>query len=93
VEEQIRSLGMVGSVIKDAISRFLDSLSWRDIFRLEDVWNRAKRIFTEPIDRIINFAKGLITGIITFIKDAILLPLAKRAEGKLGWDLLIAVLG
>src|SRR5262249_21563815 len=54
---------------------------------------RAKRIFTEPIDRIINFGKGLITGIIKFIKEAILRPLAKLAEGTAGYDLLKAVLG
>ena len=93
VSEQIKSLGMVGGAIKDAVMEFLDSLGWRDIFHLGDVWDRAKRIFTVPIDRIIAFAKNLITGIIKFIKDAILLPLAKLAEGTRAWDLLIAVLG
>lgn len=93
VEQQIQSLGMVGSSIKQAVTDFLNSLGWSDIFDLGGVWNRAKRIFTEPIDRIINFAKGLVTGIITFIKDAILMPLAKLAEGTRGWDLLIAILG
>jgi hypothetical protein len=93
VEQQIQALGMVGSAIKQAVTDFLDSLSWSDIFDLGGVWNRAKRIFTEPIDRIISFAKGLVSGIIQFIKDAILMPLAKLAEGTRGWDLLIAVLG
>lgn len=93
VEQQIRSLGMTGSVIRQAIDRFLDSLSWTDIFDLGGVWNRAKRIFTEPIDRIISFGRGLINGIIQFIKDAILRPLARLAEGTRGYDLLKAVLG
>jgi hypothetical protein len=93
VQEQINSLGMVGSAVKQAVTDFLESLSWTDIFDLGGVWARAKRIFTDPIDRIINFAQGLITGIITFIKDAILMPLARLAEGTRGWDLLIAVLG
>lgn len=93
VEQQIRSLGMAGSAIKQAVTAFLDTLSWKDIFDLGGVWERAKRIFTEPIDRIINFAKGLITGIVQFVKDAILMPLAKLAEGTRGWDLLCAVLG
>src|SRR5262249_17223126 len=79
--------------IKDAIMDFLDSLSWTDIFHLGDVWRRAKRIFTDPIDRIKNFVVGLVSGIITFIKDAILMPIAKLAEGTRAWDLLIAVLG
>jgi len=93
VEQQIRTLGMTGSMISDAIKRFIKSLSLRDVFNLGGVWERAKRIFTEPITRIINFAKGLITGIMRFIKDAILMPLARLASGTRGWDLLCAVLG
>ena len=93
VEEQIRTLGMTGSLIRQAVNEFLDSLSWSDIFDLGDVWRRGKRIFTEPIDRIISFAGGLVSGIIQFIKDAILSPLASLAEGTPGWDLLRAVLG
>jgi dolichol kinase len=93
VEQQIRTLGMTGSLIGDAISRFLDSLSWTDIFDLGGVWERAKRIFTEPIDRILSFARGLVSGIIGFIKDAILRPLGRLAEGTRGYDLLKAVLG
>lgn len=93
VEQQIRSLGIAGSTIKQAITEFLDSLSWKDIFDLSGVWNRAKHIFTEPIARIINFAKGLATGILQLIKKAALHPLAKLAEGIRGYGLLKAVLG
>ena len=93
VEQQIRTLGMTGSLIRDAIDRFLDSLSWTDIFDLGGVWDRAKRIFTEPIDRIISFVGGLVSGLIGLIKDAILRPLARLAEGTRGYDLLKAVLG
>jgi len=35
----------------------------------------------------------VVTDILKFVKDAILGPLAKLAEGTRGWDLLIAVLG
>jgi hypothetical protein len=93
VEEQIRTLGMTGSVIRDAINRFLDSLSWSDIFDLGGVWERAKRIFTEPIRRIVDFAAGLAGGIVRFVKDAILRPLAALASETRGYDLLKAVLG
>ena len=75
---------MIGSVIRQAIDRSSDSLGWRDIFDLGGVWDRAKRIFTEPITRIIDFGKGLVAGIIGFIKDAILRPLAGLAEGTRG---------
>jgi hypothetical protein len=93
VEEQIRTLGMVGGSFKKAISDFIDSLSFSDIFHLGDVWERAKRIFTDPIEKIISFAKGMILGFLALIRDALLRPLAKLAEGTQGWDLLKAVLG
>ena len=93
VEQQIRALGMTGSLIRDAINRFLDSLSWTDIFDLGGVWERAKAIFTEPIGRIIATAKSIGTGIINFVKDAVVRPLAGLAEGTRGYDLLKAVMG
>jgi hypothetical protein len=93
VQEQLDTLAMTGSAIKKAVMDFLDSLSWKDIFHLGDVWERAKHIFTEPIERIKNFVKGLLEGIWKFVRDAILKPIAKLAEGTAGWDLLIAVLG
>ncbi len=93
VEQQINTLGLTWSAIKAAINEFLDSLGWRDIFHLGDVWDRAKRIFTVPIQRIKDFGVRLVEGIIKFVKDAILMPLARLAEGTRGWDLLTAVLG
>ena len=72
VEQQIETLGLIGSSIKQALMDFLDSLSWRDIFHLGDVWDRAKRIFTEPIDRIKSFVVGLLEGIWKFVREAIL---------------------
>ena len=93
VEGQFKTLGMVGSAFKNALSEFIDSLGWRDIFHLGDVWTRAKRIFTDPIDRLIDFGKGLLVGIIRFVKEAVLRPLGKLAEGTRGYDLLKAVLG
>ncbi|MGD0095928.1 MAG: DUF4157 domain-containing protein [Terracidiphilus sp.] len=93
ISGKIDELGMVGSSIKKALMDFLDSLSWRDIFHLGDVWDRAKKIFTDPIDRIINFVKGTLEDIWKFVRDAVLKPIAKLAEGTSGWPLLCAVLG
>ena len=93
VEKQIATLGMTGGAIKSAVSAFISSLSVSDILHLGDVWERAKRIFSEPIDRIISFGKGLVIGIIQLIKDAILKPIAKLAEGTNGYALLKAVMG
>lgn len=93
VEQQIQTLGMTGSLIRDAIMRFLDSLGWSDIFDLGGVWERAKRIFTEPINRIKNFVQGLFSAIIQIIRDAVMRPLASLAEGTRGYDLVKALLG
>jgi hypothetical protein len=93
VDEQISSLGMTGAAIRDALMEFLDSLGWRDILHPGDVWDRAKRIFTEPIDRIIAFFKALAAGIIAIVKEAILKPLAGLVAKTRAWDLLIALLG
>jgi hypothetical protein len=93
MEGKVRALGLVGSALKSGLDKFLDSLSWRDIFHLGDVYDRAKRIFTDPIDRLIAFGKSLVTEILGFIREAILIPLAKLAEGTRGYDLLKAVLG
>ncbi|HEY2113615.1 MAG TPA: DUF4157 domain-containing protein, partial [Candidatus Angelobacter sp.] len=93
VAQQIKSLGMVGSAIGQAVSDFIHSLGVSDFLHPGDTWERAKLIFTGPIDQLINFAKGLLDGIVQFIKDAILKPLAALAEGTPGWALLTAVLG
>lgn len=93
METRIRGLGLVGSALKGALMRFLDSLSWRDIFDLGGVWDRAKAIFLGPIDSLINLGKAVVSDIIGFVREAILLPLAKLAEGTRGYDLLKAVLG
>lgn len=92
VEAQVRTLGLVGGALRGALNAFLDSLSWSDIFDLDGVWQRAKRIFTEPITRLIELGKSLAGQIIGFIREAILLPLAALAENTRGYDLLKAVL-
>jgi hypothetical protein len=93
VEQQLNGLGITGSSIRAAITRFLDSLSWRDVLRLGSVWERAKAIFTEPISRIGNLIRGLFNAIKGFVWDAVLRPLAGLASQTRGYDLLKAVLG
>jgi hypothetical protein len=92
-EGQLSALGDIGSAIRQSIDDFLDGLSWTDIFDLDGVWTRAKRIVTEPVDRIIAFGAGLVGGIIGFIKDAILQPIAALIEPTRGYPLLKAILG
>lgn len=93
VSDQLQALGDIGSSIKQALKDFLDGLSWTDIFDLGGVWERAKRIFTDPVARIKSFVAGLVTGFVALVKDAILKPIAALAKGTEGWKLLCAVLG
>ena len=93
IEQKLSQLGDIGGEIAAALKSFMDSLSWSDIFDLGGVWNRAKRIFTDPIDRLINFGKSVVVEILKMVKDAILKPLAALAQGTRGYDLLKAILG
>lgn len=93
VEAKLKQLGDIGAGLKQALDDFLDSLSWTDIFDLGGVWERAKRIFTEPIARLIDFAVSTAVELLKMIKDAILKPLAAMAQGTRGYDLLCVLLG
>ncbi|MGR9240565.1 eCIS core domain-containing protein [Rhizobium leguminosarum] len=93
IEQQLATLGNIGAGIIAALRSFMDSLSWTDIFDLGGVWERAKRIFTEPIGRLISFATSTATELLKLVKDAILKPLAALAQGTRGYDLLCAILG
>jgi hypothetical protein len=92
--EQVKALGLVGSAIKEAVTAFIAETDLTDLITDPGgVWARGERIFTEPIERIKSFAEGLVDGIIAFVKEAILKPLAVLASKTKGWDLLCAVLG
>ena len=94
VEAQINALGLTGSMIKSAVTEFISSLSLPgDLLNPGAAWSRAERIFTAPIDQIKSTAVNLVTGIIEIVKDAILRPIAKLAEGTEGYNLLKGVLG
>ena len=93
IEQRLATLGMAAATLKGAIDAFIASLDPGDLLDLGGVWERAKRIFTAPIERIIDFGKTLLADVIQFVKDALLLPLAKLAETLPSWPLLTAVLG
>jgi len=93
VESKIAQLGDIGGEIVGALKAFMDSLSWTDIFDLGGVWDRAKRIFTGPIGRLIDFAVSTAVELLKIVKDAILKPLAAMAQGTSGYDLLCVLLG
>ncbi|MDR4505842.1 MAG: DUF4157 domain-containing protein [Candidatus Scalindua sp.] len=93
VEKKLAIFGDIGSEIVSGLKRFMDSLSWSDIFDLGGVWDRARSIFTAPIARLIAFGGSVVVEILKMVKDVILKPLAALAQGTRGYDLLKAILG
>ena len=93
VEQRIATLGDIGAEILAGLKRFIDSLGWSDILDLGGVWDRAKRIFTDPIGRLISFGTGVVGDLLNLVKQAVLRPLAALAQGTAGYDLLKAILG
>ena len=92
VEQKVAALGDIGGQVVDGLKRFINSLGWRDILSLGDVWDRAKRILTDPIGRLISFGTGVVGELLGLVKQAILRPLAALAAGTRGYDLLKAIL-
>lgn len=93
IDRQLAMLGNIGGDLVAAIKRFVNDLKLSDAWDLGGVWERAKLLFTSPIAKLTSFAISAAVGILKLIKDAVLLPLAKLAEGTKGYDLLKAILG
>src|SRR4029079_16451603 len=68
VEQKITILGDIGGDIVAGLKRFIDSVSWSDIFELGGAWDRANRIFTDPIGRLIDFGKTAVAEILKMVK-------------------------
>lgn len=93
VEEKVESLGDLGGQLVQAIKDFVNGLEWSDVGDLSGVWERAKRLITAPIDRLIAFGSGVVGQLLDLVRDAILKPLAALAQPTRGYDLLKAILG
>lgn len=93
VAARIKGLGISPSSIKQSIADFIESIGPGDALSPGSAVQRGMRIITDPIGKVIDLAITLVIGIIEFIKDAILVPIAKLAEGTPSYDLLKAVLG
>ena len=94
VEQQLATLGDIGSDIVESLKRFLDSLGMGRILPTPMVCGIAPNAFSPtPISQLISFAGSVVTGIMRLVKDAILQPPGEYGEGTQGYDLLKAVLG
>ncbi len=93
VEQQLSELGLTSSAIRKSLDDFIDDLGITDLVRPWRIWERAANIFITPIKGIFTLAKRVGIAILQFIRDAVLMPLAKLAEGTRGWELVCALLG
>jgi hypothetical protein len=94
IDQQIAALKNAGAGLRDALMQFVHGLDITEAIRHPgDVWENAKRIFTEPIEQIKTLFKAAYDSLVAFIKDAILKPLAARASKLAAWDLVIALIG
>jgi hypothetical protein len=94
IAPKLKALGGVGSSFKAAIDAFIAKTSLASAIKDPGgTWERAKRIFTDPIDKLKAFAKSAASEIWQMVQDAILKPIAALAAKTDGWPLLCAVLG
>jgi len=91
--QQLKALAALGGSIIQALKAFIKSLGVTDFARPGATWDRAKSIFTGPVQQVKSTVAGWITDIIKFVKEAILKPIGKLAEGTPAYPLLKALLG
>lgn len=91
--QQFDALKDIGASLWQDIENFLAGFSATDLLDPGGLWDRAKAIVERPIARITAFATALKDGIVAFIKDAILKPIADFARTTRGYPLLCAVMG
>jgi len=91
--QQTTALGVSFQTIRDAFSRFTDSLGWSDIFSPRDVWRRAQDVFTPIIGRITRFVAGLVSQAIIWLKETLMEPLAAFCREIPGYGLVTVMLG
>ncbi len=85
----ISAFGSLGQAVID----FLKSLGVKDLASPGAAVSRGIHLVTDPINQIKSLVAGFIDAILEFIKEAILRPLGKLAEGTPSYDLLKGVMG
>jgi len=93
IDEQTRNAGLNFQALRDAFTRFTDSLGWRDIFSPGDVWRRARDIFGPPLARLRDIAAGMVTQAIAWLKETFMQPLADFCREIPGYTLVTVMLG
>jgi hypothetical protein len=85
----ISAFGSLGQ----SVVTFLKTIGPKDIAAPMAAVARGVHLITDPINQIKSLAAGFIDAILEFVKEAILRPLGKLAEGTPSYDLLKGVMG
>jgi hypothetical protein len=93
LEKQVGSLGITFNDLKQRFENFTDSLSLSDIFNADEVWERGKRIFYEPIQRCSDFCSKLIDQAITWLKETFMGSVKNICNEIPGYKLISVLLG
>lgn len=72
LSEELKKLNFTWTYIKGLFSKAWDSLSWYDVVTPWNAWAKIKVVFTEPIGRLLNFAKAVGKKILMFIFEGAL---------------------
>lgn len=93
VAGRVAALGLSSVALEAAVRQVVGSLGLGDLLDPGAAWERAKAVFSEPIARLAATARSLAAEVVGLVREAILLPLARLADGTRGYPLLRALLG
>ncbi len=93
ISRQTAALGLNFTSIREAFTRFTDSLGWRDIFSPGDVWRRARGIFEPFLTRLERLGRDLVAQAITWLKDTFMQPLSDFCREIPGYGIVKVMLG
>ncbi|HEX6320913.1 MAG TPA: DUF4157 domain-containing protein [Burkholderiales bacterium] len=93
VGAQVDAMGITFQGLRDAFTRFTDSLAWSDIFSPGDVWRRAREVFMPTIRRVTTFVSQLVSQAIAWLKETFTEPLANFCREIPGYALIAVQLG
>lgn len=69
---EIGKLGLTWDFITGLIRRFIDSLSWSDVFNISGVFERARNMFGPPLRRLVDFAIAAGRKVLEFVFEGVL---------------------
>lgn len=93
VSGQVDAMGITWQGLRDAFTRFTDSLGFSDIFSPGDVWRRAQDVFMPTVRRVTAFVSRLASQAIAWLKETFTEPLAGFCREIPGYSLIAVQLG